>query len=232
VAGTTVAVLQSNYLPWKGYFDIVHDADLFVFYDDVQFTKNDWRNRNRIKTPRGPEWLSVPVGQDISRLICEVTIPDPRWAATHWKTLSQNYARAPHFGAYRALFEDVYLGREWKYLSELNRHLVEAVSRELGIATRFTDSRDYALTGSASERLLLLLQRAGATRYVSGPSASAYLDEAAFARAGIEVVYKSYEGYPEYPQLHPPFEHRVSIVDVLFNCGPGSPAAIWGWRGG
>lgn len=229
-AGPTVAVLQSNYIPWKGYFDIIHDADLFVFYDDVQFTKNDWRNRNRIKTPKGTEWLTIPVGQDISRLICEVTLPDARWAKVHWKTLSQNYARAPHFARYRELFESIYLGREWKSLSELNRHLIEAISSELGITTRFADSRDYALEGAASERLHQLLVKLGTKRYVSGPSARDYLDEAAFARSGIEVVYKSYAGYPEYPQVHPPYDAAVSIVDVLFNTGPEAPRYIWGWR--
>jgi hypothetical protein len=228
--GKTVAVLQSNYLPWKGYFDIINDVDLFIFYDDVQFTKNDWRNRNLIKTAAGPAWITVPVGQDIRRKICEVTIPDPRWAKVHWKTLAQNYARAPHFAGYRELFEPVYLGRAWNYLSELNRHLVESIAGELGIAARFADSRDFDLEGGGSERLLQLLQKAGARRYVSGPSARNYLDETAFASAGIEVSYKTYEGYPEYPQLHPPFDHRVSIVDLLFNAGPQAPRYIWGWR--
>ena len=229
-AGKTVAVLQSNYLPWKGYFDIINDVDLFIFYDDVQFTKNDWRNRNLIKTPSGAAWITVPVGQDIRRKICEVTIPDTRWAKAHWKTLSQNYARAPHLGRYRALFESAYLGRTWTFLSELNRHLIESIAGELGIGARFADSRDYDLQGGGSERLLQLLQKAGTRTYVSGPSARNYLDEAAFAGAGIEVAYKSYEGYPEYPQLFPPFDHRVSIVDLLFNAGPEAPRYIWGWR--
>jgi hypothetical protein len=228
--GPVVAVLQSNYLPWKGYFDIIHDVDLFVFYDDVQFTKNDWRNRNLIKTAAGTQWITVPVGQDIGRRICDVTLPDSRWAEVHWKTLSQNYSRAPHFRQYRELFESVYRGRAWTHLSELNRHLIEAVSRELGIGARFDDSRAHALQGQGSERLLGLLQSVGAKRYVSGPAAREYLDQGAFERAGIEVTYKSYAGYPEYPQLHPPFEHRVSVVDVLFNLGPAAPGAIWGWR--
>lgn len=227
----TVAVLQSNYIPWRGYFDIVHDADLFVFYDDVQFTKNDWRNRNRIKTASGPAWLTVPVGQDIGRRICDVEIPDARWQEKHWKTLSQAYARAPHFARYRPFLEDAYLGRRWESLSALNRHLVEGVSRELGIATRFGDSRDYTLEGQGSDRLLKLLRAVGATRYVSGPAARAYLDEAAFASAGIEVAWKSYEGYPDYPQVHPPFEARVSALDLLFSRGPDAPECIWGWRG-
>jgi hypothetical protein len=231
-AAPVVAVLQSNYLPWKGYFDIIHDVDLFVFYDDVQFTKNDWRNRNLIKTPGGAQWLTVPVGQDIRRRICDVTLPDARWAKVHWRTLSQNYSRAPHFERYREFFESVYLGRTWTTLSELNRHLIEGISRELGIGARFDDSREHSLQGQASERLLQLLRRVGARIYVSGPSARDYIDAAAFGREGIDVVYKSYEGYPEYPQLHPPFEHRVSIVDMLFNLGPEAPRYIWGWRAG
>jgi hypothetical protein len=228
--GPVVAVLQSNYIPWKGYFDIINDVDLFVFYDDVQFTKNDWRNRNLIKTPAGTQWLTVPVGQDIRRRICDVTLPGPRWAESHWKTLAQNYSRAPHFERYREMFESVYLGRAWGTLSELNRHLIELIARELGIGARFDDSRGYALEGQASERLLELLRQVGARAYVSGPSARGYIDAGEFARAGIDLVYKSYEGYPEYPQLYPPFEHRVSVVDMLFNLGAAAPGYIWGWR--
>lgn len=225
-----VAVLQSNYLPWKGYFDIIHDVDLFVFYDDVQFTKNDWRNRNMIKTPAGTQWITVPVGQDIRRRICDVTIPDSRWARVHWRTLSQNYSRAPHFERYREFFESVYLDRTWATLSELNRYLIEGISRELGIGARFDDSRAHSLEGQASDRLLQLLRLVGARTYVSGPSARAYIDAAAFEREGIRVVFKSYEGYPEYKQLQEPFEHRVSIVDMLFNLGPEAAWYIWGWR--
>ena len=231
MAGTNVAVLQSNYLPWKGYFDIIHDVDLFIFYDDVQFTKNDWRNRNRIKTPAGTAWLTVPVGQDIDRRICDVRITDPRWQRTHYRTLAQNYARAPYFPRYKAWLESVYLERTWTDLSSLNRHLIEGVCRELGIAARFADSRDWALEGRAGDRLLQLLRKAGAARYVSGPSASAYLDADLYAREGITVTYKSYEGYPEYAQPHPPFDPRVSIVDLLFCTGPEAPRHIWGWRG-
>lgn len=228
--GPVVAVLQSNYLPWKGYFDIINDVDLFVFYDDVQFTKNDWRNRNLIKTRAGTQWITVPVGQDIRRKICDVTLPDSGWAKVHWRTLSQNYSRAPHFERYREFFESVYLHRTWATLSELNRHLIEGISRELGIGARFDDSRAYALEGQGSDRLLRLLTRVGARTYVSGPSARAYIDIAAFEREGIRVVFKSYEGYPEYTQLHAPFEHRVSIVDMLFNLGPEAARYIWKWR--
>src|SRR5207253_957984 len=116
-----VAVLQSNYLRWKGYFDIIHDADFFVFYDDLQFTKNDWRNRNQIKGPQGREWISVPVGDAIDRLICEVAIPNHLWQAKHWRSIQQNYSRSPHFRRYCEYFEHVYLGVRWSNLSEFNQ---------------------------------------------------------------------------------------------------------------
>lgn len=226
-----VAVLQSNYLPWKGYFDIIHDVDLFIFYDDRQFTKNDWRNRNLIKTARGTEWLTVPVGDAIDRLICDVAMTNPSWQAKHWRTLQQNYSRAPHFARYREYFEHVYLGRQWSNLSELNQALIAHIAREfLGIRTEFADSRGFAIAGDKLDRLLDLAVKSGATTYLSGPSAKDYIVADEFDRVGIELAWKDYAGYPAYPQRFPPFEHRVSVVDLLFNCGPESPQYIWGWR--
>jgi len=229
----TVAVIQSNYMPWRGYFDIIHDVDLFIFYDDVQFTKNDWRNRNRIKTANGTTWLTIPVGSRADRLICEVELADHSWQQKHWRSISQAYARAPHFARYRAFFEDLYLGQQWNWLSELNAFMTVSIARDfLGIKAAFKDSREYQPEGSRQERLLDLLKKAGATAYVSGPSAQSYIEEPSFASAGIDLVWKSYEGYPEYPQLHPPFEHAVSIVDLIFSVGPDAPFYIWGWREG
>jgi hypothetical protein len=226
----TVVVLQSNYLPWKGYFDLINDSDVFVFYDDVQFTKNDWRNRNRIKTAAGAGWLSVPVGGNIRRQICEVELKDRGWQVRHWEALMRHYAEAPYFSRYEEFFRDVYLTRQWTMLSELNHYLIRSICGFLGIETMFEDSRKYRLEGTGSDRLLGLLKKMGAAHYVTGPSAVRYLDEPAFAEAGIEVIYKSYEGYPEYPQFFPPFEHAVSIVDTLFQLGPDAGKHIWGWR--
>jgi hypothetical protein len=226
-----VAVIQSNYLPWKGYFDIIHDAELFVFYDDVQFTKNDWRNRNRIKTSSGLAWLTIPTGPDSNRLICEVVLRDPDWHARHWDILRQHYRRAAHFHRYEAFFKDIYLGQRWERLSDLNQHLITRISRELlGIQTPFDDSRRLAPSGTKLERLIDLLVKCGAREYVSGPAARAYIDERRFSEAGITLTYKDYSGYPEYPQFHPAFEHSVSIVDLLFHTGPDAPWYIWGWR--
>lgn len=226
-----LAVLQSNYIPWKGYFDIIHDVDLFIFYDDVQYTKNDWRNRNRVKTPNGAAWLTIPTGNDIDRLICEVPLTDRRWAAKHWKTLSQCYSRAPHFKTYKAFFEYAYLDMQWDHLSRLNQYLITEISREfLGIETEFRDSREYRASGTKLDRLIDIIQKAQAAVYVSGPSARSYIDPGRFEDAGVQLVYKSYQDYPEYPQLYPPFEHGVTVLDLLFNVGPDASYYIWDWR--
>lgn len=230
--GRRVVILQSNYLPWRGYFDLVHDADLFVFHDDLQYTKQDWRNRNKIKTPRGAEWLTIPVGADEHRRIDEVALPaDGDWAARHWRLLQEHYRAAPHFARYEEFFRDVYLARRWTRLAELNRHLIVALARDfLGCRTEFIDSAPFALASHKQQRVLDLLRATGATTYISGPAARDYLDPAAFAAAGIELVWKDYAGYPAYPQFHPPFDGAVSIVDLLFQTGPAAPDFIWGWR--
>lgn len=226
-----VAILQSNYVPWKGYFDIIHDVDEFLFLDDVQYTTRDWRNRNRIKTARGVEWLTIPTGANVRRRICDVELPDSSWAEAHWRRITAAYKAAPHFAALRGLFEELYLGRTWRLLSDFNQHVIRTIAHDLlGIATTFRDSRELAVTARRQERLIELLGRTGANVYVSGPAARAYIDESQFAGAGIEVIWKSYDGYPEYPQFHPPFEHRVSILDLLFHTGADAAHYIWGWR--
>lgn len=227
----TVVVLQSNYIPWKGYFDLINDADEFIFYDDLQYTKNDWRNRNKLKTPIGSEWITIPAGSNTNRLICDVEIKDMSWQQKHWKTLQQNYQRSPHFGSYRAFFEDFFLGHQWTNLSALNQYLVQQIATQfLGIKTTFLDSRKFVLTGQKQYRLIDLLIQAGAERYISGPAAKSYIIPSHFETKGIELVWKNYCGYPEYPQLFPPFEHTVSILDLLFNVGGDAPWYIWGWR--
>lgn len=226
-----VAIVQSNYLPWKGYFDMIHDVDLFVFYDDVQYTVRDWRHRNRIKTAQGVQWISVPVGEDRNRLICEVPINDTKWQAKHWRTLEQSYGKCTHFARYREYFQHIYLERTWSSLSELNHALTQGIAgRFLGITTAFADSRSFGASGHKLDRLLDLATRVGATHYLSGPAARDYIVPERFTEAGIELEWKDYAGYPEYPQRHPPFEHAVSIVDLLFNAGPDAPEFIWGHR--
>lgn len=226
-----VAVIQSNYIPWKGYFDIIHDADVFVFYDDVQYTKNDWRNRNKIKTPGGLAWLTIPVGTDLNRLICQVTLPDSGWQQAHWDKLATAYQTAPFYRYYRDFFREIYLAKRWELLSELNQHIIRRIAVDLlGIKTEFHDVREYQLGALRLERLMQLLEQTGAQEYISGPSAAKYIEPERFAQANIKLTYKDYSNYPEYPQLYPPFEHAVSIVDLLFQVGPDAPKYIWGWR--
>ncbi len=217
-----VAILQSNYIPWKGYFDLIAAVDEFIIYDDVQFTKNDWRNRNQIKTPKGLEWLSVPVGQKISRAIREVEIPTHDWQAQHWQKLETNYRTAAHFEEVAQWLKPLYLDENHTNLSVMNRHFIEAICQRLGITTTLRWSWDYAFSEGKTERLVDLCKQAGATQYISGPSAKDYLNVGLFTEHGIGVEWFDYAGYPEYPQLWGPFTHPVSILDLLFNCGKTS----------
>jgi hypothetical protein len=217
-----VVILQSNYVPWKGYFDLIAAADEFIVYDDVQFTKNDWRNRNLIKTPGGLQWLSVPVGQNISRRIRDVLIHDSGWQSKHWKTLHSNYVRARYFDEISEWLEPIYVSSSYDNLSLLNRTLIDAICGYLGISTTITNSWDYSLDGDKSGRLVSLCQQANANVYISGPAAKSYLDERLFREAGINVEWYDYSNYPSYPQLWGELVHGVSILDLLFNCGKKS----------
>lgn len=215
-----VAILQSNYIPWKGYFDIIGSVDEFVLYDDMQYTKNDWRNRNKIKTQNGLQWLTIPVKQEsLAQKINETIITQPNWNVQHWKSLAQNYAKAPHFKAYKEQFENLYMNATQMHISEINRYFINAINTILGIKTVIRDSREFVLADGKSERLLALCQELGATTYLSGPAASDYLDESIFKEAGIHVEWMDYSGYKEYHQLFPPFEHGVSVLDLIFNEG-------------
>jgi hypothetical protein len=219
-----VAVVQSNYLPWKGYFDLMASVDEFVLFDDMQYTRRDWRNRNRIKTPAGLQWLTVPVQVKgrFDQPIRDTRIDGCAWSERHWKALQHNYRRAPAFDATAAWLEPL-LRRRWTHLSVLNRALIEAVCTQLRVSTRVSNSWDFVLHGERSERLASICEQAGAAVYVSGPSARGYLEAAAFERRGIAVEWFDYDGYPEYPQPWGAFEHGVSILDLLFQCGADAP---------
>lgn len=226
----TVAILQSSYVPWKGYFDLMDLVDEFVLLDNVQYTRRDWRNRNRLKSPAGVRWLTIPVqvkGRYLQR-IDETLVSDPDWAAGHWATIVSWYRRAPFFERYSSLLEKLYLGIKEGHLTAINRHFLETLRDLLGIATPITLSTDYPDEGDKGERLLSICQAAGATRYVSGPAARTYLDERRFHEEGVEVEWMSYEGYPEYEQLYPPFDHRVSVLDLLFSVGEDAPRYMLG----
>ncbi len=216
----TVAILQSNYIPWKGYFDMINMVDEFILYDDVQFTKNDWRNRNIIKTQNGLKWLTIPVLKNsLSQTIRETTVVDKRWTKKHWNSIVTYYAKASHFHEYKDLFEELYLECTEHYLSLVNYRFIEAICIILEIKTKLSRSMDYNLIEGKTERLVDLCQQAGANKYVSGPAARDYIEQRLFDEAGIEVRYMDYSGYPEYNQLYPPFKHAVSIIDLIFHVG-------------
>lgn len=216
-----VAIVQSNYIPWKGYFDLIDSVDEFILLDEVQFTKRDWRNRNKIKTERGVKWLTIPVkvrGRYHQR-IDETEIEDPGWTQSHWSAIEQAYREAPRFEEAGPKIEALYRDCESEMLSTVNRHFLDGICELLGIETTLTASTDHGSTGEKSERLLSLCLEAGATEYVSGPAARAYLDENLFRDAGVAASWFEYPDYPEYPQLHGDFEHAVTVLDLILNTG-------------
>lgn len=217
-----VVITQSNYIPWKGFFDSLNLADEFVFYDDMQFTKRDWRNRNQIKTKDGVKWLTVPVevkGKYFQR-IKDTQISDKGWAKNHWDTITHNYSKAEYFKEYKDFFQELYLGREYDLISEVNNVFTKAICKLLGIETKIRQSDEFELLEEKTERLVDICKSLGATDYYSGPAAKAYMDESKFENENIKLHYFDYSGYPEYRQLHGEFTHAVSIIDLIFNEGP------------
>lgn len=218
-----VVILQPSYIPWRGYFDQIAKADLFIFYDDVQYDKHGWRNRNQIKTAQGKQWLTIPVhsaGATEGLLIKDVKIDWAKpWAANHWKALTFAYAKAPYFRPYTSLFEPFYQ-RHDTLLADFTIDLTMALARELGITwTKFMRSSEIpGIDGQKTDRLIQILTKVGTSHYLSGPSAQDYIEQDKFDAAGITLEFLTY-AYPEYPQLYPPFEPQVSALDLLFMTG-------------
>lgn len=222
-------ILQPSYIPWRGFFDLIHRADVFVFYDDVQYDKHGWRNRNRIKTPSGPQWLTIPVhsrGVTSGVSIKDVAINnDSDWPRKHLASLRQNYAKAPHFADYLPWLERVYAAPP-SLLADFTISTTIELAVTLGIATRFVRSSELSVGGGKTDRLIAITKHLGCDQYLTGPSARAYIEPGKFAAAGIGLEYIDYR-YPEYPQLHPPYDPQVSILDLLFMTGTAAPRYIW-----
>jgi WbqC-like protein family len=215
-----VAILQSNYIPWKGYFDIINSVDFFVIYDEVQYTKNDWRNRNMIKTPEGTSWITIPAFQkNLSQKISETTVCLKDWNKKHLKTIEYTYAKASCFKEFKAFFEELYLNVPSDNLSEINIYFLKNICKILDIKTTFINSSDLDLIEGKTERLVDICQKLNATSYISGPAAKNYLDESLFHNSNIEVEWIDYSNYPVYPQLYGEFNHYVSIIDLILNTG-------------
>ena len=226
-----VVILQPSYIPWRGYFDQICRADLFIFYDDVQYDKRGWRNRNQIKTPKGKQWLTIPVNsrgaQTENIPINQIRIAwDNPWSQNHLKALQHSYSKAPHFSQYTSLLEKFYQRRD-EFLADFTIDFTIALTHELGNAhTRFMRSSELAgIDGQKTDRLIQILQSVGGTHYMSGPSARDYIEQEKFESAGITLEYMEYN-YREYPQLYPPFDPYVSILDLFFMTGPHAPNYI------
>ena len=217
-----VGIIQSNFLPWRGYFDFIREVDLFVLEDDLQYTKNDWRNRNKIKSPRGSEWITVPVSyKHTAQLIYDTSIDYGQpWARKMLNRIRESYRRAPYFDPYFSELGEILL-RPVASISELNVALIRWVCRHLEINTPLHFSQDYGPQGAKAERVIDILHKVGATVYLSGPAARNYIISERFEQAGIQLEYKQYHD-SEYEQLHPPYDPAVSILDLLFMKGPNS----------
>lgn len=203
---------------------MIASVDEFILFDEMQYTRRDWRNRNQIKTPQGLLWLTVPVqvkGKYLQK-ISETEIDGIEWAHKHWLSLERSYKRARHFAEIASWLEPLYVSKTYTHLSDLNVTLLKAVCQYLDISTKITSCLEYDIIEGKTERLLGLCQQAGATEYISGPAARDYMDPQLFATANIQLSWFNYQGYEPYPQLWGDFVHGVSVVDTLFNCGPES----------
>jgi hypothetical protein len=220
-----VAIVQSNYIPWKGYFDLINLVDEFVIYDDAQYTKRDWRNRNLIITKDGPKWITIPVEvkNRYTQTIKETKISNNNWVDKHLKKLHHSYSRAKYYCEEIDWIEKIFRECEHElFLSQINLYLIREILGFLGIKTKISSSSDYIIKGAKSEKILNICQQADATEYLSGPAAKSYLDLESFEKAGINVKWMNYSGYRKYPQQYISFIHEVSIIDVIFNTGPNS----------
>jgi len=221
----TVAISQSNYIPWRGYFDLINSVDEFILYDDMQFTKRDWRNRNTIKTSNGLLWLTIPVkvkGKFLQK-INETEIDGSDWAEKHWKTIKMNYSKAPHFRELENFVQTIYEEAASKpLLTEVNVLFLNKICSFLGIRTPIRNSAEFILAEGKTERLVDICKQTKATKYISGPAAKEYLEEQQFFNQKIDVEWMNYNGYKSYTQLWGDYQPSVSIIDLIFNSGKNS----------
>lgn len=218
-----IAILQSNYIPWKGYFDLINMVDEFIIFDDAQYTKNDWRNRNKIKTSQGVKWLTVPIyNKCLNQKIKETKVSDRRWFVKHWNSISQSYSKSKYFKQYKDVFEKFYKEGNEEYLSEINYKLIIEICNILGIKTKIRHSSEFVLVDGKTEKLLSICMQCKADIYVSGPSAKDYFEMDLAVKNKIQTEWIDYDNYSEYTQLYHPFEHTVSILDLIFNEGPNA----------
>ncbi|MDR0813162.1 MAG: WbqC family protein [Oscillospiraceae bacterium] len=229
----TLGIIQPFYIPWKGYFDIIHDSDEFVLYNDVRYVEHSWLNRNQIKTPSGAHWLTIPVKTKglYDQHIDQAELVSSAWAKKHFQTIRQFYSKAPFWKHYESWLADLYARAENESLiAKVNELFIREISVELGITTKIVLSDEYNLHDGKTGKLIEFCEQSGSSRYISGPAAKDYITPESFAEAGVELIWKDYSGYPEYSQQHGEFIHGVSVLDLLLSVGTEAPYYIWGWR--
>ena len=216
-----VAILQSNYIPWKGYFDMIASVDEFIIFDTAQYTKQDWRNRNLLKTAQGPKWLTIPVQKyTLGTCILDIKVNDGMWTQSHLNSIFESYGKAPFFNQYKDWLKDLYdRASKETHLTQINLLFIKEICKLLDINTKISYSWEMPLHDDKNIKLINLCDHTNSDIYISGPAAKDYLDEALFNSHGIQVEWMDYSNYPEYPQLHPPFEHGVTIFDLILNTG-------------
>jgi hypothetical protein len=220
--GKKIAIIQSNYIPWKGYFNIIKCVNEFVLLDDVQYTRRDWRNRNLIKTKHGLKWLTIPVDVKGQYFIetRNVQTAGSKWRQEHWEQIYQAYKDAPHFSFFSRPLQELYLNEDESNLSTINFRFIRLINEFLNIHTPLRWSMEFESPEGKTERLVHICKCLNADEYISGAAAKAYLDADLFIKNNIEVVWADYSDFPEYQQLHETFEHNVSAIDLIFNQGP------------
>ena len=221
---TKVAIIQSNFMPWKGYFDIISSVDYFVFFDTCQYTRRDWRNRNKIKVVNGDSWISVPVQvkNKFDQKINETLVSDSNWAQKIWNKVEYNYKNAPFYSYVKEnLYENVMKKIDSPFLSVINQTLIEIIAKEfLHISTEFRKAEDFNIVDDKNMRLINIVKELEGTEYISGEAAKSYIQNDLFDSNNIKLTYMEYNGYEEYEQLSGEFDHFVSIIDLLMMKGP------------
>lgn len=217
-----VTIHQPDYLPWLGYFDKMKRTDLFVFLDCAQYSKNGFHNRNKIKTGQGWAYLTIPVSRDqYSKNINQVVLPqDNSWKEKHWKSISISYSNASYFKEYQDFFKNIYQ-KDFEFLADFNIEIIKYLKEKFAFQNKFIRESELKINKElkGTERLLAILKELGADYYLSGPSGKNYLDLSLFEKQRIEVEFQDYH-QPEYPQLFGEFIPGLSVIDLLFNCGP------------
>jgi hypothetical protein len=222
---TVVSIRQPGYLPYMGFFKKIQSCDIFVFLDDVQFEKNDWDNRNKIKTSEGVMWLTVPVVHKFGQKLNEIKIANNgNWKDKHRKAIKLNYQKSRFFENYWSEIDDI-LAKEWDTLIDLNFILINYFSSKMGINTKTIRSSELKIKNSGSERLLEICKNVSADTYLSGELGKNYLDEEIFRQSKINIIYEKFQ-HPIYTQLGNIFQSNMSIMDLLFNEGEKSKTIL------